>query len=118
MRARMRMFPGGDWPLLADPEDPSVYENASRFHDSQTWWKWRALHTYARNTPLAGLVWCDDHLASHDSQTHQLVQEALTKLGIPHLLVSPHTNVGLTPADLVMIKDWVTNAGMGSNPSE
>lgn len=111
MRAKMDPFPGRDWPSLADPEDRDTYERAASLKFAgDAWWKWEAVSRALVDGPdLAGLVWCDDHLSGPDDTwlLRDVVQEELDARGLPSLLVTPRSSVGLTPAHLVTITEWM-----------
>lgn len=111
MRAGLDPFPGRLWPVVADPEDWSIYEaNTLTFGDGP-WWKWEAINCFLHRTSLDGLVWCDDHLRQQDDTMNlrDVVKAELDRRGLASLLVCPPSEVGLSPADMEEITDWVTN---------
>lgn len=130
MRQRM-VFPGHDWSTVAHAgsfsgapvfdEDAARRRAGERWRDNR-WWKWWALDAWLGERPwIDTLVWCEDHLGQafwhHDNEVGGPRDGSLTQLavasvdlrrrGIRALLVSPATDTGLTPADVVRIRDFL-----------
>lgn len=104
MRARMQLFPGRNWPRLKRGDQPA---------GSRSWWKFAALHAWltglAANLPkeefFGSLVWLDDDL---DTLTIRAAcQRLLRPLGLETLLVAPRPGLGVTPAEMVRVGEWV-----------
>lgn len=88
------LFPGKDMEVLRRP------------YGVRGWWKLASLLTHLEHHPeVHRVVWFDDDLMSHSSLENErtnaeVATEALGRLGIAHLLISPLANVGVTPDDI------------------
>lgn len=95
MRAAMQPFPGQTWPTIADERSVS---------SGQRWWKLVALEAWLEEHPeVASVCWLDDHLRNPSRAASIRRRLSLSSVGV--LLVSPRTQVGLTPADLARIEE-------------
>lgn len=104
MRARMKLFPGRNWPSL---------ERAAKPAGSRNWWKFAALHAWLTELTIerpeeeffGSLVWLDDDLNTWTIRAacHRL----LAPLGLDTLLVAPRSEMGVTPAEIVRVGEWV-----------
>lgn len=68
------------------------------------WWKLEALRRRIRRDPHP-FVWVDDEL----ERRARMVEPWLDELGIPHLLVSPDPETGLSSAELDEIERFVSD---------
>ncbi len=117
MRSLMAPFPGAGWPAVADPEEGRVLaeERAGAEWELMPWWKWWALGDWLDNNPgITSVVWCDDDLrpvSDHDDPDGwsdptraDFCEARLRKRGVNALLISPRTDQGLSPQDLLQIE--------------
>jgi hypothetical protein len=96
MRHAMNPFPGRRWPAVA--------ESGSR--PGRAWWKLVELEGWVdRHPEVASVAWCDDHLRSPTRAA--AVRRRLDARGVEVLVVAPDTAVGLTPADLDRVEEWL-----------
>lgn len=104
MRARMRTFPGSDWPWLERQDRPSA---------SRSWWKFAALHSWLSNlsnrTPRTeffdSLAWLDDDL---DTRTIRAACRRLLRPLISDVfMIAPQPSTGITPAEMVQAGEWI-----------
>ncbi|MFC4785226.1 HAD domain-containing protein [Nocardioides sp. MAHUQ-72] len=96
MRTAMHPFPGRGWPAVADPAQAPM--------GGRTWWKLAALETWLdQHAEMLALAWCDDDLRGGRPRA---VRRRLASRGLEPLLLSPRTEVGLTPAHLDQLESW------------
>lgn len=96
MRAGLHPFPGRDWPVLTGPPDVLASE--------RRWWKLDVVESWLDGHPEVGaFAWCDDHLLGGRPAA---VRRRLTPRGLQPLLLTPRTEVGLTPAHLDRLEAW------------
>lgn len=96
MRARMDLFPGRDWGVVAEGGD---------FPGSHGWWKLECLAEWLSARSLTSLAWADDDLRGGRCGA---VHRVLSVAGVDQVLLTrPRTAVGLTPEHVSRIEHWV-----------
>ena len=105
MRSSMPAFPGHGWPSL-HPDDAPTLDRA--------WWKLAALHAWlegrnGEDAPPAGrigsVVWLDDDLR-HGAR-RAACRRRLRPVGVELFMVGPRLEVGVTPAEMLQVGEWV-----------
>ena len=96
MRARMDLFPGRDWGAVAEGGD---------FPWRHGWWKLDGLAGWLSTRNLTSMAWSDDDLrGGRPGAVHRM----LSTNGVDQvLLMRPRTSVGLTPAHMTRLEQWV-----------
>lgn len=96
MRASMHPFPGRDWAVVAEP--------CKALDPHAGWWKLAAVETWLEAHPeVNGFAWCDDHLLGGRPAA---IRRRLTPRAVQPLLLTPRTEVGLTPRHLDLLEAW------------
>lgn len=118
MRADMTGFPGRrpnrEWRAVVDGVPVNVSDDSEP--EGAGWWKLDALLEWLRANPdITAIAWLDDHLNAQGEFDGfregrlDVVRAALAEAGITHThLVCTSTEVGLTPADMDELEQWVT----------
>lgn len=98
MRARMKTFPGRDWPVIVEQSDMPA--------GGVLWWKLAAVEQWLDSHPeIEHLAWCDDHLRGGRPSA---VRRRVAGYVSPPLLITPRIDVGLTPAHMDRLENWAS----------
>jgi hypothetical protein len=124
-RAGMSPFPGATWATLASrTEDEARPAPDPGLEGGLGWGKWSVVESWLSGHPgVRTVIWCDDGLAVDASEAfdaaardetrgrgnqsatrRDVIAERLARRGIKATLLVPDTRVGLTPADLAVIR--------------